>query len=122
MAGKEEGYLKGKKIAVIRVRGVHGVRRDVAKTMSDFRLTRKNHCVIVESPDKHALQKAKDYVTWGEITPDVAAALEKAKGKVRVFRLNNPKGGWKSVRNAFPGGDLGYRGEKINGLITRMLH
>lgn len=122
MADENKDKFKGKKIAIIRVRGMHGVRHDVVKVLSDFHLTRKNHCVVIDSPDKNALQKAKDYITWGEVTPATIASLEKAKGKERVFRLNNPIGGWKSVRNAFPKGDLGFRDAKINDLIAKMLH
>lgn len=111
-----------KKIAIIRIRGIHGVRSDSKKAMLDWHLTRKNHCIILENADQGALQKMRDFITWGEVSDATVASLEKAKGKERVFRLNNPKGGWKSIRNHFPKGDLGYRGDKINDLIAKMLH
>ena len=42
-------------------------------------------------------------------------------GIMPVFRLNPPSKGYKSVRKFFPKGDLGYRGEKINELLKRMI-
>jgi len=38
-----------------------------------------------------------------------------------VFRLVPPSKGYKSIRKFFPGGDLGYRGDKINELLKRMI-
>jgi len=39
-----------------------------------------------------------------------------------VFRLNPPKKGYKSIKKSYKeGGALGYRGEKINNLIQRMI-
>jgi len=39
-----------------------------------------------------------------------------------VFRLNPPSKGYKSIRKLFSrGGALGYRGEKINDLLKRMI-
>jgi large subunit ribosomal protein L30 len=109
-------------LALIRVRGVHGIKKGIAQAMDELSLTRKNHCVIVEKAEKSVLQKIRDFVTWGEVSPQTVSALEKAKGKQKVFRLNNPTGGWKGVKNHFPKGDLGYRGDKINDLIMKMLH
>ena len=109
-------------MALIRVRGVHGVRKDIVQSLKQMHLTRKNHCIIADNVDKRVLQKIRDFTTWGEITPQTLAALEKAKGKEKIFRLNNPKGGWNGIKNHFPKGDLGYRGDKINDLIIKMLH
>jgi large subunit ribosomal protein L30 len=38
-----------------------------------------------------------------------------------VFRLTPPSKGFKSVKEAYPSGDLGYRKEAINDLIERMI-
>ena len=38
-----------------------------------------------------------------------------------VFRLSPPSKGYKSVKLPYPKGDLGYRGEKINELLRRMI-
>lgn len=111
---------KKSKLAIIRVRGVHGIRRDIVQTLHQMHLTRKNHCIVIEHVEKSVLQKIRDYVTWGEVTDKTIALLAK-KGDA-PFRLNNPKGGWIAIKNHFPKGDLGYRGDKINELIEKMLH
>jgi large subunit ribosomal protein L30 len=38
-----------------------------------------------------------------------------------VFRLTPPSKGFKSVKEYYPKGDLGYRGKEINELIARMI-
>lgn len=38
-----------------------------------------------------------------------------------VFRLTPPSKGFKSIKEHYPKGDLGYREEKINELIERMI-
>ena len=37
------------------------------------------------------------------------------------FRLTPPSKGFKSVKEHYPKGDLGYRGKEINELLTRMI-
>lgn len=68
--------------AVVRVRGSVGVAGDIADTLKMLRLTRPNHCVIIpENPEyKGMLQKAKDYVTWGEVQPEVLARMLVTRG------------------------------------------
>ncbi len=39
-----------------------------------------------------------------------------------IFRLHPPKGGFHgSIKKPYPKGELGYRGEKINDLLTKMI-
>ena len=38
-----------------------------------------------------------------------------------VFRLRPPRKGFKSIKEPWPKGDLGYRGEAINELLERMI-
>jgi large subunit ribosomal protein L30 len=45
----------------------------------------------------------------------------KETGIKPVFRLSPPSKGYKSTKVLFPRGSLGYRGEKINELIKRMI-
>jgi large subunit ribosomal protein L30 len=100
---------------------------------------------------KGMLQKTKDLITWGDINDnvlkyliekrgrklgdkkltkeEVGNVLNKLKesGKVPegikpVFRLTSPSKGFKrSVKQQYPKGELGYRGEKINELLKRMI-
>lgn len=150
--------------AVIRIRGRVGVRKEIEDTLRMLRLKRVNNCVLVpEDPSfKGMLEKAKDYITWGEINRETLIALLKKRlrlkggkrvdekvlreitnfnsfeefasalleGKVKlknfeklnpVFRLTPPSKGFKSVKEHWPKGDLGYRGEAINELLERMI-
>lgn len=70
--------------AVIRVRGTVNVRHDIKKTLQMLRLHRVNHCVIVEENEsfKGMLQKAKDYITWGELDKDTLVELIKRRGRL----------------------------------------
>lgn len=63
--------------AVIRVRGHVNLRGQIKDTLRYLRLHRTNHCVLLPASDSTdgMLQRAKDYVTWGEVDPTVAAML-----------------------------------------------
>ncbi|KAA0007472.1 MAG: 50S ribosomal protein L30 [Thermoplasmata archaeon] len=150
---------------VVRVRGNINVKPEIKKTLQMLRLTRVNHCVLVEDTPsyKGMLNRVKDYVTWGEINQEVLAELIKSHGRIEgdkpvtdeyigsatsyksidelsaaivggsiryqelpnikpVFRLNPPKGGYEGIKRSFKNkGALGYRGDKINDLMRRML-
>ena len=147
--------------AVVRVRGKVGVKGEIEETMKRLMLTRVNHAVVVpETPEYEGMiKKAKDYVTWGEVSEEVLAEmilrrgefkgggkvtreeLEKRTGKkfdefvkdvvknkeklhrlLKPFRLHPPRKGYRKIKLPFKvGGALGYRGEKINDLLRRMI-
>ena len=151
--------------AVIRVRGTPDVNYDIENTMRLLGLTRVNHCVVVPENDvaKGMLQKAKDYITWGEVSEKTLSEMIKVRGRVAgdemitddylagksefknvdelakaiiadgykmkdvegakiVFRLHPPVKGYEGNKRSWQnGGALGYRGDKINDLIARML-
>jgi len=69
---------------VIRVRSDRGVKPKIRDTMSMLNLTRVNHAVLIPDTPAYAgmLQKAKDYVTWGEIEADTIASLLKERGRM----------------------------------------
>jgi len=96
------------------------------------------------------VRKVNDYVTWGEIDEETYSILVEKRGEEhkrrltdkkgklnynrfldfkgrkmnRIFRLNSPKKGYgrKGIKIPFSkGGALGYRSDKINELIKRML-
>ncbi len=138
-------------LAVILVRGTVKLTRKVKDTLLMLRLHRKNQCVIIKDNEinQGMLQKVKDYVTWGKIDQAIFKELVEKRGEEYLarttdtkkkytyktfnvdgknykpcFRLNPPKKGFgrKGIKVAFKaGGALGYRGEKINDLIKRML-
>ena len=138
-----------KKLAIVRVRGVTGLRHGIELTLKNLRLYRKNFCVVVPGTKGYIgmINKIKDYATWGEIDDETYNMLiekrkEEYKGEEdgekdgnkfiivdgvkikKVFRLNSPRKGYgrKGVKTSCKdGGALGYRGDKINDLIKRMI-
>jgi len=70
--------------AVIRVRGTVNVKPDIKKTMQLLRLTRANHCVLLEENEvyKGMLQIVKDYTTWGEINKETLTKMLSVRGKL----------------------------------------
>jgi large subunit ribosomal protein L30 len=150
---------------VIRIRGTNSVDKRVEDTMRMIRLKAANNCTLLPETDevKGMLQKAKDFITWGEISKETLAKLLEKRLRTRVnekkivaenlkeitkfdsfdalagaliegkekinkidsvhpmFRLTPPSKGFKSVTDAYPRGDLGYRGKEINGLVERMI-
>ncbi len=88
-------------------------------------LKRKNNCVVLEKkPELEGMiTKVKDLVTWGEVNEETLKEMEKRK-KGKVYNLHPPRKGFgrKGIKVPFKvGGGLGYRGDKINDLIKRML-
>lgn len=112
-------------IAVVRIRGVTGTRSRVEDVFHALRLTRKNHCVLVplNESTKGMLVAIRDFATWGETSEETIALLKKKFGDdAIVYRLQPPRGGFKGgIRQHYPDGALGYRGEKINDLIKAMV-
>jgi large subunit ribosomal protein L30 len=70
--------------AVIRVRGTVNIKPDITKTMKLLRLSRANHCVLLEENVvyKGMLQMVKDYTTWGEINKETLTKLLSVRGKL----------------------------------------
>lgn len=155
-----------KNIAIIRIRGRTGVNGKVNDTLDMMRLYKQNGCVIVPNNPQYLgmIQRAKDYITWGEIDKETFTLLftkrarlagnkaltdEYTKQHVKMdmktfieefygqkkklkdipglkpyFRLNPPAKGFErgGIKKPFSmGGSLGYRKEKINELIRRMI-
>ena len=73
-----------KKIAVIRLRGLMGVKKDIKDTMKMLRLHNKNHCVVINNSPNYIgmLRKVKDYVTWGEINEKTFKELLLNRGRI----------------------------------------
>jgi len=74
--------------AIIRVRGHAGINQDVEDTMRMLNLTRPNHCTVVPRSDsvKGMLNKAKDYITWGEVSSETLARMIKFRGRLEGDR------------------------------------
>lgn len=71
-------------LGVVRVRGTANIRRDVRDTLEMLHLPRPNHCVVVPPREEYLgmLRKTKDYVTWGELNPEVLSKLLTSKARV----------------------------------------
>jgi len=69
--------------AVIRLRGLVKVRKDIKDTLKMLRLNRKMHCVLLKEDDvvKGMLQKVKDRITWGEVDDDILKILVEKRGR-----------------------------------------
>ena len=65
---------------VIRVRGTTGVIKNIADTLEML----ISHAVLVEENPSYEgmLQKAKDYITWGEIDAETVAAMIAKRGRL----------------------------------------
>ncbi len=120
-------------IAVIRVKGECRVQDKVEYALQTLKLHKRNCCSVVPNNPNYEgmLKKVKDLVTWGDIDDETYALLASKRGKnpdkekeARYFRLNSPRKGYGRKGVKFPfknGGAVGYRGEKINELIKRMI-
>jgi len=82
--GEKIKEAKSGKFAIIRVRGKVRVKSDIKDTMRLLKLTRVNHCVVVDDiPQiKGMIKKINDYVTWGEISPESLEGLLQNKGEL----------------------------------------
>ncbi len=72
------------KLAVIKLRSGINARTEVNDTLNLIGLTRVNHCVILDNDPSRLgmLRKIKDFVTWGEIKPEVLEILIKKRGRL----------------------------------------
>ena len=69
---------------VIRVRSDVGVERSIKETMHLLNLTRVNHAVLIPQSAQYdgMLQKAKDYITWGEVSAETIEAVLRQRGRL----------------------------------------
>ncbi len=111
-------------IAIVRIAGKTGLKKDIAETLYRLKLRRKYSCVVIEGTNEQLgmIKKVKDFIAYGEINEETHKKLiEKRKGKEKdFFRLHPPRGGINSKLH-FPKGVLGNNKEGINKLIERML-
>lgn len=110
-------------LAVLRLRGRIGIRKDTADTMRILGLDRKHALALHEKTSRvmGMIKKSEDYVTWGEASVELLSKLREKKGESKIYHLAPPRKGLKSLKKRWPKGDLGHRGDAINELIERML-
>lgn len=105
-------------LAVVRIRGLTGVRNDIDDTLKMLGLKRKHAMVVLPRTDAilGMIKKVEFMVTWGELDDELAN-----KFKAKTMRLKPPAKGFRAIKKPYPKGDLGYRGKEINELIKRMM-
>ncbi len=134
--------------AVIQIRSTISATQEVIDTLKMLHLHHVNNCTIIPQTKSYQgmLQKAKDYITWGEINEDtlknlITAKCTPEKGNIDAslkdllnqkkklseitnptIKLHPPLKGYKGIKKPYAaGGSLGYRGEEINDLLKRMI-
>ncbi|HKZ93935.1 MAG TPA: 50S ribosomal protein L30 [Candidatus Bathyarchaeia archaeon] len=71
-------------LAVIRVRGVSDIHRDIKETMNMLRLRRNCHATLIDDRPAYLgmLQKAQSYLAWGEISKETLKLLLTRRGRL----------------------------------------
>ncbi len=107
---KKSESKKKTKLLAIRIKGTCKTDRKIKEILSFLGLKKNNSYTVLENnkQNRHMLNKVQNWIAWGETG-------KKVRGK-----LNPPRGGFKSIRRHYPGGDLGYRGKDIEKLLERM--
>jgi large subunit ribosomal protein L30 len=74
--------------------------------------------------DKKILKEIAGLESFEKLADELIVGKTRLKDfeKIKpVFRLTPPSKGFKSIKEAYPKGDLGYRKQEINELIERMI-
>ena len=109
-------------IAAVRIRGSFGTSWKEKIIMSHLGLVKPNYVGFYPDSMRETLKKVEHLIAWGEVSEGFEKKLEgKRKFRGKAYRLQPPKGGFKSTRLFYPKGDLGYRGKDIEKLIERMI-
>ena len=71
-------------LAVVRVRGVSDVYREIKETMELLHLPRNCHATLVDDRPAYVgmLKKAQHFLTWGEVSKESIALLLKERGRL----------------------------------------
>ena len=71
-------------LAVVRVRGVSDVFREINETMELLHLPRNCHATLVDNRPAYVgmLKKAQHFLTWGEISKENIALLLRKRGRL----------------------------------------
>ena len=122
------------KLAVVLVRGLIGLEDDKLRTLHMLRLLKKHVCgIYADTPAMRGMiTKVESLVTWGEVSDATLKTLEEKRRRSKAkdddpsphYFMQPPKGGFerKGVKVPFKkGGVLGYRGDKMDLLLARMM-
>jgi large subunit ribosomal protein L30 len=75
---------KAKNLAVVRVRGVSGIRQDIKDTLNMLHLNRNCQATLIQNEPTNLgmLKKAKGQLTWGEVSKETIASLLRERGRL----------------------------------------
>ena len=115
-------------IAALRIRGDVDVAHNISRTLNDLKLKKRNQIVVFEENDAvlGMMNKAKDFITYGEVSEDTLEALAERAGKDELesgdtVNLHPPTGGFKATKKQVgQGGSLGKR-DNLDELIQKMV-
>jgi len=105
-------------LAVVRLRGGIGKRKELEDTLKMLGLRRKHTLAILPRSESilGMIKKVESMVAWGEINDELMGKIGS-----KAIRLKPPQKGFRAIKKPYPKGDLGYRGKDINELIKRMV-
>ena len=71
-------------LAVVRVRGVSDVFREINETLKMLHLNRNCHATLIDDRPSYLgmLRKAQNHVTWGEVSKETIGLLLKKRGRL----------------------------------------
>lgn len=71
-------------LCLVRVRGAHGMRRNILDTLKLLSLHSVNHAVVVPATESISgmINKVKDYIAYGQIDADTMTLLMKKRGLI----------------------------------------
>jgi len=73
-----------KYLAVVRVRGVSDIYKEIKETMNMLHLGRNCHATLIDNRPSYLgmLRKAQNYLAWGEISKETLALLLEKRGRL----------------------------------------
>jgi large subunit ribosomal protein L30 len=71
-------------LAVVRIRGVSDIYKEIKETMDLLHLNRNCHATLVDNNPSYLgmLQKAQNYLAWGEISKETLVLLLSKRGRL----------------------------------------
>ncbi|MGD6806155.1 MAG: 50S ribosomal protein L30 [Candidatus Bathyarchaeia archaeon] len=93
---------EAKCLVVVRVRGTVSALKETRETLELLRLTHTNHAILIDNRPayKGMLQRASNYVTWGEVTKETLVEMLTKRGRLagdKKLSENLEKVGYKSI-------------------------
>lgn len=116
-------------IAALRVRGDVDTPQNISRTLQDLKLTKRNQLVVFEEDNEAVegmMNKAKDFITYGEVSEDTLEELAEKAGKDNLesgdtVSLHPPSGGFEGIKTQVgQGGSLGKR-DNLDELVQKMV-